>query len=498
MQIKFLNETQNTDVAIVVGVFENLELSSAAQILDETTHGLIKTALKNNRFKGKIGESLNLIAPNDLKVRRILLAGMGKKEELDEAKLQNIGGHIYAALESTPDPEAVLHLGDLTIKSYDSADIAAHMAYGMQLRSWHFDKYFTKQKQEEKPQLTVLTVITAQPDEAEKKFKPLNAVAEGVLLCRELATEPGNILHPESYPELIKDTLKPLGVEVEILGEKEMGKLGMGSLLAVGQGSEKESHLVVMQWKGGPKDQQPVGFVGKGVTFDTGGISIKPRLNMEDMKYDMAGSAAVVGLMKTLAMRKAKVNAVGVVGIVENMPSGKALRPGDVITSMSGQTIEVLDTDAEGRLVLADALWYTQDRFKPQFMINLATLTGAIAIALGSLHAGLFSNNDELSRRLQASGTKTGDEVWRMPMGEGYNKMLKSVIADMRNISLGREAGSITAAQFLERYVNNVPWAHLDIAGTAWNDKGLPTAAKGATGFGVKLLNDLVKEYYEA
>ena len=498
MQINFLSEAENTDVAVVVGVFENNEMTHAAQFLNDTTHGLLKTAIETNRFKGKVGDTLSIIAPNDLKVRRIVLVGFGKRDEMSESSMQDIGGHIYSALASTPDQEATLHLGDLSTKSYGKGEVAANLSAGIMLRSWRFDKYMTKEKAEDKPQLKSLTVITDDVKSAKQSFTHLKSVVEGVFIAREFASEPSNILYPETYATRIKDGLKPLGVSIEILGEKEMKKLGMGCLLGVGQGSDKESQLVVMQWNGGHEDQQPIAFVGKGVTFDTGGISLKPGLGMEDMKYDMSGSAAVVGLMKALALRKAKVNVVGVVGLVENMPSGNALRPGDVLTSMSGQTVEVLNTDAEGRLVLCDALWYTQERFKPQFMVDLATLTGAILIALGNFHAGLFSNNDELADRLLDSGKKSGDPLWRLPLTKDYDKMLKSKVADMQNISNGRYAGSVTAGQFLQRYVNDVPWAHLDIAGMASIfDRQLATAEKGATGFGVRLLDKLVKDYYE-
>ncbi|MBX9697716.1 MAG: leucyl aminopeptidase, partial [Alphaproteobacteria bacterium] len=297
---------------------------------------------------------------------------------------------------------------------------------------------------------------------------------------------------------VIKEELEPLGVSVEILGRTELEKLGMGALLGVGQGSVREQKLVVMQWKGTDASAQPIAFIGKGVTFDTGGISIKPAGGMEDMKYDMAGAGAVVGTLAALAGRKARVNAVGVVGLVENMPSGSAIRPSDILTSMSGQTIEVLNTDAEGRLVLCDALWYTQDRFKPKFMINLATLTGAIVIALGDQFAGLFSNDDALSKNLLEMAEKTGERLWRFPLDDSFDRDIDSTIADVKNISNGRKAGSITAAQFLQRFVNKTPWAHLDIAGLAWTEKALPTIEKGATGYGVRLLNALVEEFYES
>jgi leucyl aminopeptidase len=307
-------------------------------------------------------------------------------------------------------------------------------------------------------------------------------------------SEPSNILNPESYAEICKK-IKVKGLEIEVLGEDEMKKLGMGSLLGVGQGSEKKSNLVVFKWNGGKKGEQPLAFVGKGVTFDTGGISIKPATNMEDMKTDMAGSAVVVGLMKNLAERNAKINAVGVIGLVENMPSVTAQRPGDVVRSMSGQTIEVINTDAEGRLVLADALHYTNTKFKPKLIVDLATLTGAIIVALADIYAGLFSNDDSLSKNLEESGQKTGEKVWRLPLSEEYDEMINSDIADMKNVGSGRGAGSITAAQFLQRFVGDTKWAHLDIAGVAWKGKGDALAHKGATGFGVRLLDELVRKY---
>ncbi|MGH6929158.1 MAG: leucyl aminopeptidase, partial [Dongiaceae bacterium] len=320
---------------------------------------------------------------------------------------------------------------------------------------------------------------------------------DAVFFTRDLVSEPANVLFPESFAQRARELTK-LGVKIEILGEAQMKKLGMGALLGVGQGSERESQLVVMQWEGAPdaRNKAPVAFVGKGVTFDTGGISIKPAAGMEEMKWDMGGAGAVIGALHALAARKARANVVGIAGLVENMPSGTAQRPGDVVKSMSGQTIEVINTDAEGRLVLADALWYCRDRFKPQAMIDLATLTGAIMVSLGREHAGLFSNNDALAERLLAAGKGVGEPLWRMPLGEAYDKLINSDIADMKNIG-NRYGGSITAAQFLQRFVNDVPWAHIDIAGMAWTKKDSPTVPKGATAFGVQLLNHLVQEYYE-
>jgi len=339
--------------------------------------------------------------------------------------------------------------------------------------------------------------MTGEVGEAKRAFAPLDKIVDGVFFTRDLVSEPANIIYPETLAEAAR-SLEKLAVDVEVLDEKQMKKLGMGALLGVGQGSVRPPRLVVMQWKGAKsKTAQPVAFIGKGVTFDTGGISIKPADGMWDMKWDMAGAGVVIGLMKALAGRKAKVNAVGVVGLVENMPSGAAQRPGDIVTSMSGQTIEVLNTDAEGRLVLADAMWYAQDRFKPKFMVDLATLTGAIIIALGHENAGLFTNNEELAERLVAAGKSVGEPVWRLPLGDAYDKLMDSDAADIKNISGGRDAGSITAAQFLQRFVNGVPWAHLDIAGTAWSKKDAPTVPKGATAFGVRLLERLVAEHYE-
>ena len=351
-------------------------------------------------------------------------------------------------------------------------------------------------KAEDKPKLTSVQVITAAADQAKKQFAPLEGVAESIHFARDLVTEPANILYPATLAAECKK-LSKLGVKVEVLGEAQMAKLGMGSLLGVGQGSERESQLVVMQYYGGKKGAKPVALVGKGVTFDTGGISIKPAGGMEEMKWDMGGSAAVIGTMRALAARGAKANVVGIVGLVENMPDGNAQRPGDVVTSMSGQTIEVLNTDAEGRLVLADALWYTQDRFKPQCIVDLATLTGAIIISLGSIQAGMFSNNDALCTSLSKAADRTGERLWRMPMGPEYDEMINCDIADMANISNGREAGSTTAAQFLQRFVNDTPWVHLDIAGVAWTKKASALTPKGGVGWGVRLLDQWVRDNYE-
>jgi leucyl aminopeptidase len=369
------------------------------------------------------------------------------------------------------------------------------------LRSYRFDHY-RKINNDEKTSLRSVLIATPQAAAAKKIWGDLMAVGEGVFMARDLVNEPANILYPDEFARRTT-TLKKLGVKVDVLDVPAMRRLGMNALLGVGQGSAHDSRMVVMQWNGaggksgGKGKTGPLAFVGKGVCFDSGGLSIKPANSMMGMKGDMGGAAAVVGLMHALAKRKARVNAVGLIGLVENMPDGKAQRPNDIVKTMSGQTIEILNTDAEGRLVLADVLWYAQSRFKPRFMVDLATLTGAILVALGAEHAGLFSNNDELADRLTKAGALEGEPVWRLPLGDAYDRLVKSKIADMKNIG-GPNAGSITAAQILQRFVNKVPWAHLDIAGVAWQDgEQKPLAPSWGTGWGVRVLNRLVAEYYE-
>jgi leucyl aminopeptidase len=498
MKITFAEPATPKSGTIVVGVLEDRKLAPTTAELDEKTGGALKRAIAASRFNGRKDEVLGVLAPSQITLGRVLMVGLGKAQALDETALQRLGGQIVAQLNSVGETEAAVVLDKLDGMKLKPADAAAYLAYGARLRAYRFDKYRTKEKPEQKPSLGVLTVMTRDAAGAKRGFQPLDRIADGVFLTRDLVSEPANIMYPETLAEAAR-TLRKQGVDVEVLDERQMRKLGMGALLGVGQGSARPPRLVVMQWKGGAKGKnaQPLAFIGKGVTFDTGGISIKPADGMWDMKWDMAGSATVIGLMKALAGRKAKVNAVGIVGLVENMPSGTAQRPGDIVTSMSGQTVEVLNTDAEGRLVLADALWYCQDRFKPRLMIDLATLTGAIIIALGSENAGLFSNDEELASRLVAAGKAVGEHCWRMPLAEGYDKMMDSDAADVKNISGNREAGSVTAAQFLQRFVNGVPWAHLDIAGTAWSKKDAPCTPKGATAFGVRLLDHFVAEHYE-
>jgi leucyl aminopeptidase len=493
MQISFSPPRQVKTGTIVLLIGEGRKLSSGGAALDRKSGKALTRAMESSRFKGKAEETLAVLAPAGLGAARVLLAGIGKGETKERSLWQNCGGAVVAALNAAGEKTAAV-LVDATA---DAPRVAAHLAYGARLRSYRFDKYRTKQKPEQKPSLASLVFQVGDAAAAKAAYAPLDRIVDGVFFTRDLVSEPANVIYPESLASRAR-ALTKLGVAVEVLDEKKMAQLGMGALLGVGQGSARPPRLLVMQWKGGNTKEPPVAFVGKGITFDTGGISIKPADHMWDMKWDMGGAGAVIGLMMALAGRKAKVNVVGIGALAENMPSGKAQRPGDIVTSLSGQTIEVLNTDAEGRLVLADALWYCQDRFKPKAMIDLATLTGAIIIALGHEHAGLFSNDDRLAEQLTKAGKAVGETLWRLPLGEAYTKAMDSDAADMKNISGSRGAGSATAAAFLERFVNKVPWAHLDIAGVAWADKDKPTVPKGATAFGVRLLNRFVRDNYEA
>ena len=475
--------------AVATVVIDGGKLSTGAELLDKAAGGALARAVAAGRFKGAKGANLELVAPAGLEKARVLMVGVSDKG-WDAQAAEDFGASAYAAVKTSGATTLTLLLADVT------GEEGARAAFGAVLASYRFDKYRTTEKPEKKPSIETVAVAVDDPAAAEAAYGDLKTLAEAIFFSRDLVSEPPNVLHPESYAQRVKE-LERLGLEVEILGESEMAQLGMGSLLGVGQGSIRESQLVVMQWKGGG-DAQPIAFVGKGVCFDTGGISLKPADGMEDMKWDMGGSAAVAGLMYALAARKAKANVVGILGLVENMPDGNAQRPGDVVTSMSGQTIEIINTDAEGRLVLADALWYCQDRFKPKFMVDLATLTGAIIISLGNDVSGLFSNNDELSENLLAASKATGEQLWRMPLPPAYEKQIDSMIADVKNTG-GRAGGSITAGLFLQRFVNNTPWAHLDIAGTAWKKPStVPTIPDGATGFGVRLLDRMVADAYES
>jgi leucyl aminopeptidase len=479
--------------AIAFVVSDAKELSDDALKFDAKLGGLLKAALNAPRFEGKAAQATSVILPENMGADFAFIISTGKAEDVTHLTYEKIAGEAVKLANSHGVQNVVLVIDSPAL---DKGKAEAHAVFGAQLGAYYFGKYFTTKKEQELPSLKHFTVA-GNKKAAKVHMEHLQPLADGIIFTRNIVSEPANIIHPESLAAICKDLAKH-GLEVEVLGEKQMQKLGMGSLLGVGQGSTKESQLVILKWNGlDDKKAKPVAFVGKGVCFDSGGISIKPAGGMEEMKWDMGGAGTVIGLMRTLAARKAKVNAVGVVGLVENMPDGNAQRPGDVVTSYSGQTIEVLNTDAEGRLVLADALWYCQEQFKPQFMIDLATLTGAIIVALGSKYAGLFASDDELAQRIIALGDETGDETWRLPLGDYYDKQINSDIADMQNIGADREAGSITAAQFLKRFTNDVPWVHLDIAGTAWRKKPTPTCPKGATGYGVRLLDALVAKHYE-
>jgi leucyl aminopeptidase len=485
---------------LIVGILAESGLTPSAKDIDGRMGGaLVRAISASARFSGKKNSILTLNAPAGLTLNRVLLVGLGKAADINELQLQGLGGRVTGALNKFGETEAALVLDSLTGCPVSVEQMVAEAAFGAHLAAYRFDKYRTTQKDEEKPTLEMLMFMSDNAEAAEAAAQPRQRVGEGVYLSRDLVSEPSNVKYPAAIVEDIK-ALTAIGIDVEVLHEERMHELGMGALLGVGQGSRRDSFIAIMRWNGSPNiDEPPVAFVGKGVTFDTGGISIKPSGGMEEMKYDMAGAGAVIGLMKALAGRKARTNAVGVVGLVENMPDGNAQRPGDVVTTMSGQTIEVINTDAEGRLVLSDALWYTHKTFKPKFMIDLATLTGAIIVSLGTYQAGLFSNNDELAERLVAAGKASSEELWRLPLSGRYDKDINSDIADMKNVGKGREAGSITAAQLLERFVGDTPWAHLDIAGMAWMKRGdNPTVPKGASGYGVRLLDKLVADYYES
>ena len=501
LEIQFLplSSAPAGTVALLAG--QELALAAAARALDERTKGSLTKAARAADFSGKAKSSIEILAPAGIDSQRLLLLGTGKNaKELDRLLL---GGYALAQISARKGETATL-IAEAADPGEASAEVfAADLAMGALLRSYAFKKYMTRKAPEaatedEPPRegLRKLHVLCAKPDATAKLFATRKAVADGVFLARDLVNEPANMLGPADFADRMRD-LARAGLEVEVLDEDQLKALKMDALLAVGQGSERPSRVVVLQWHGAKsKRAKTLCFVGKGVCFDTGGISMKPAAGMEDMKGDMGGAACVAGLMLALASRKAAVNAVGLVGLTENMPSGKAQRPGDIVTSMSGQTIEVLNTDAEGRLVLADVLWYAQDRFKPAMIVDLATLTGAIVVALGKEYAGLFSNNDDLARNLAKAGEATGEKVWRMPLAKAYDKMIDSKNADMKNIG-GRHGGAITAAQFIQRFIKDTPWAHLDVAGTAMDSARNEINAGWASGWGVRLLDRLVADNYE-
>jgi leucyl aminopeptidase len=492
--IRFSRHAVPTKGTVVVLAAEKGELGDNARACDPA--GVLKRAVPITDFSGKPGASMELIAPDGTGLERLVAIGAGKPSGLGEHDWVKLGGAVAAHFRKRADAAIIVDLPNISSGGAEAAALGA----GILLRTYSFEKYKTRKDEgEEKPaskKPSRFTIHTSDPGSARKAFADLEAVADGVWFARDLVNEPANMLGPVEFAEQLKG-LGRFDVEVEILSEKDMKKLGMGALLGVAQGSVRPPRLVVLQWNGGRNGDKPVAFVGKGVVFDSGGISIKPAAGMEDMKGDMGGAAAVAGLIHALAARKAPVNAVGIVGLVENMVDGNAQRPGDIVTTMSGQTVEVLNTDAEGRLVLADALWYCRQRFEPKIMVNLATLTGAIMVALGQTHAGLFSNDDELAMRMTQAGLATQEKVWRMPLGSEYDKLIDSKNADMKNIG-GRYGGAIIAAQFLQRFVKDTPWAHLDIAGTAMGSPNSEISQSWGSGFGVRLLDRLVRDHYQA
>jgi leucyl aminopeptidase len=489
-RINFAKPGQASRGTVVILAGEGLVLGDRARALG--VDALVRKAAATAEFTGKAMATLDILAPAGVGFERLAVAGTGKGEPAEQDWLR-LGGVVSGTLGKGRAATVLLENPNGTL----SPAAAADFALGAVLRSYAFDKYKPSRDANgaSKKAAAELTIVVDDVGPAKAAWASRLAVAEGVTLARDLINEPANVLGPVELAGRAGELAK-LGVDVEVLTEKDMKKLGMRALLGVSQGSPRPPRIVVMRWKGGKAKDQPIAFIGKGVVFDSGGISIKPGAGMEDMKGDMGGAAAVVGLMRALAGRKAKVNAIGVIAIVENMPDGVAQRPGDIVAAMSGRTIEIINTDAEGRLILADAIHYTETRLKPKFMIDLATLTGAIVVALGHHHAGLFSNDDALADRLRAAGEATAEKVWRMPLGPEYDKMIDSRFADVKNTG-GRMAGSITGAQFLQRFVDKTPWAHLDIAGTAIDSPSTEINRSWASGWGVRLLDRLVSDYYE-
>jgi len=489
MQVRFADSRPAGDYALVLPV-----AGKDRRALDSLgpDRAAVDAAIARQRFDGDSGSAAELFIPADGGVRRLLIVGVGDRTDPSEAA-EKVGGTLAARLLTSGEAHAVL---DLTGLDFDP-DSAARAALAAALRAWRHDRYRTKLKDKQKPTLKELTVVGAKAGAGERWEKRWLPVYEGVAFTRELVTEPANVIYPETFVERVQGAVEGLGIEVEMLDGAAMAKLGMGALLGVAQGSVRDPRLLVLRWNGGKQGEAPVAFAGKGVTFDTGGISIKPAQGMEAMKWDMGGAGAVAGAMIALAKRKAKANVVGICGLVENMPDGNAQRPGDVVTSMSGQTIEVINTDAEGRLVLADVLTYVQRNYRPKIVIDLATLTGAIVVSLGHEFGGLFTNDDDLANRLLGAAQASGDKLWRQPLADAFDKLIDSQIADMKNVG-PREGGSITAAQFIARFVENgTRWAHLDIAGMVWADKADTTHDKGATGFGVRLIDRFVETEVE-
>ena len=485
MKVSFAAPALPRSGALVLTVAKGGSLEGLASEADNSTSGALSRAIAASRFDGEAKATLEVLAPSGLDAERVLLVGVGGK--MDARLAEDVGGTVFSALAKSGSRSATL--------VWPEAGSSAAAALGAALAAYRFDKYRTRLEDKDKPALAELVIAAPDAEAAGRSYEEDGArIVEAVAFARDFVSEPGNVLYPESYAESLRE-LEDVGVSVEVFDRAALEELKMATLLGVAQGSAREARVVVMRWQGA--EGAPIALVGKGVTFDTGGISIKPSGGMEEMKWDMGGSAAVVGAMRALAGRKAAANVVGIVGLVENMPSATAQRPGDVVTSYSGQTVEVINTDAEGRLVLADLLAYVIERYEPRAVVDLATLTGAMVMALAHEYAGLFSNDEALAEALLAAGETVDEKLWRFPLHDVYDKMLESHIADMKNIG-PREAGAITAAQFLKRFVGETPWAHLDIAGTAWTDKARPTVPKGATGYGVRLLDRLVRDVCES
>ena len=504
LDVSFEDLNHEIHSTAVILAADGLALGKTAGDLDKRSGGAIHKAGKAASFKAKSKTTIEILAPHGLDVDRLIVLGTGK--DASDLEWTLLGGAAVGAISGRKAKKASLVVDIAATGDMKPADIAAALAFGAQLRHYSFKKYLTKgaasssddkdaAAEKEKDGLESLVIHCPDPAKARTAYEDYHAVANGVHVARNLVNEPANVLGPVEFAHEV-EKLKKVGVEVEILDVADIEKLKMGSLLCVAQGSAKPARVCVMQWNGSKSKKKPIAFVGKGVTFDTGGISIKPAGGMEDMKGDMGGAAAVVGLMHALAERKANVNAVGIIGCVENMLSGTAVRPGDIVTSMSGQTIEVLNTDAEGRLVLADVLWYAQERFKPRLVIDLATLTGAIMVSLGKEFAGLFSNDDKLADELLAASKATGEKVWRMPLDKSFHKLIDSKNADVKNIG-GRWGGACTAAAFIERFIKDTPWAHIDLAGTAMDSTRNEISPSWASGWGVRLLDRFVADNYE-
>lgn len=495
MDIRFVTAGSGDVVAVMAS--EGGDLLAAGKALDTAAGGRIAKAMKAANFKGGAGQVTDILAPDGVDFGRVLVIGVGKADGADGLAVERWAGHAVKRVLTSGAEKLVLQPDALP--SVSKAEAGSHAAMGARLAAYRFDTYRTKLKPEQKPTLTAVEIAMDGPAAAKARAEKDAAIVEGVFFARDLVHEPPNVLYPESFAERLRD-LETIGVEVEILEPETMERLGMGALLGVAQGSSRPARLVTMKWNGGSKGAKPVALVGKGVTFDTGGISLKPGAGMDEMKGDMGGAAAVSGAMKAIALRKAKANVVGIVALVENMPGSNAQRPGDIVNTMSGQTIEVLNTDAEGRLILADAVWYAQDKYEPSAMIDLATLTGAVIVALGHENAGMFSNDEDLAHAITVAGQTEGEPVWRLPLSAAYDKLIDTPNADMKNIAGKPVAGSIVGAQFIKRFVKDgTPWAHLDIAGTAWKPGPYedPLSPAWATGYGVRLLNRLIQNRYE-